>query len=406
MFALTMSMNLEKTPIGTSLLTPIVKHEACQRSYLLPEEENHFIMTIRGPLSCWLFGPMVVKSTDMSGTDAVKMGIGESDVYLDFQDRLSRVAKVDRSVLIIGERGSGKELAVQRIHYLSPRWQKNLVAVNCAALPSSLIESELFGYEQGAFTGANHTRKGRFEEAEGGTLFLDEIGLIPLEVQEKILRVVEYGTYERVGSSVTHECDVRIVGATNADLPELCRQGKFKEDLLDRLSFEVLFLPPLRERGDDILLLASYFASKMALECKWSELPTFSDEVVDELMSYSWPGNVRELKNVVERAVYRSEGPVITQVDFNPFRNPYRKPEAPVEVVAEPAAAGKPVSGRLENMPLKDFTLAQEQLDLVYLQRALNEAHGNQKVASGLLGLTYDQFRGLYRKYKNMLVLG
>lgn len=348
---------------------------------------------------------MVVKSTDMSGTDAVKMGIGESDVYLDFQDRLSRVAKVDRSVLIIGERGSGKELAVQRIHYLSPRWQKNLVAVNCAALPSSLIESELFGYEQGAFTGANHTRKGRFEEAEGGTLFLDEIGLIPLEVQEKILRVVEYGTYERVGSSVTHECDVRIVGATNADLPELCRQGKFKEDLLDRLSFEVLFLPPLRERGDDILLLASYFASKMALECKWSELPTFSDGVVDELMSYSWPGNVRELKNVVERAVYRSEGPVVTQVDFNPFRNPYRKPEEIEDVVAEPAVE-KPVSGRLENMPLKDFTLAQEQLDLVYLQRALNEAHGNQKVASGLLGLTYDQFRGLYRKYKNMLVLG
>ena len=174
------------------------------------------------------------------------MGIGESDVFLDFQDRLSRVAKVDRSVLIIGERGSGKELAVQRIHYLSGRWQKNLVAVNCAALPSSLIESELFGYEQGAFTGATKTRKGRFEEAEGGTLFLDEIGLIPLEVQEKILRVVEYGTYERVGSSVTHECDVRIVGATNADLVELCREGKFKEDLLDRLSFEVLFLPPLQ----------------------------------------------------------------------------------------------------------------------------------------------------------------
>ncbi len=199
--------------------------------------------------------------------ELVKQGIGESDIFLEFQDKLSKVAAVDRSVLIIGERGSGKELAVQRIHYLSDRWQKNLVAVNCAALPASLIESELFGYEAGAFTGAAKTRKGRFEEAEGGTLFLDEIGLIPLEVQEKILRVVEYGTYERVGSSVTHECDVRIVGATNADLPQLCKEGKFKEDLLDRLSFEVLFMPPLRERGEDILLLASYFASKMALEC-------------------------------------------------------------------------------------------------------------------------------------------
>ncbi len=333
------------------------------------------------------------------------MGIGESDVFLDFQDRLSRVAKVDRSVLIIGERGSGKELAVQRIHYLSGRWQKNLVAVNCAALPSSLIESELFGYEQGAFTGATKTRKGRFEEAEGGTLFLDEIGLIPLEVQEKILRVVEYGTYERVGSSVTHECDVRIVGATNADLVELCREGKFKEDLLDRLSFEVLFLPPLRERGDDILLLASYFASKMAIECKWTQLPTFSDEVVEQLMEYSWPGNVRELKNVIERAVYRSEGPVITEVDFNPFRNPYRKPaQESASPVQESAAVQQPApSKRLEDMPLKDFALAQQQLDLVFLTRALSQAHGSQKAAAELLGLTYDQFRGLYRKYKSLI---
>ena len=335
--------------------------------------------------------------------DGVRMGIGESDVFLDFQDRLSRVARIDRPVLIIGERGSGKELAVQRVHYLSQRWQKNLVAVNCAALPSSLIESELFGYEQGAFTGAVKTRKGRFEEAEGGTLFLDEIGLIPLEVQEKILRVVEYGTYERVGSSVTHECDVRIVGATNADLPKLCEDGKFKEDLLDRLSFEVLFLPPLRERGDDIMLLASYFASKMAMECGMEELPTFSDDVVEQLMSYSWPGNVRELKNVVERAVYRADGPQVRSVDFNPFKNPFAKPEE--GKVAEKEAGGSVKERRagLEDMPLSDFALAQEQLDLVFLSRALAKANGNQKAASELLGLTYDQFRGLYRKYKHLL---
>ena len=339
----------------------------------------------------------------MSGmNDGIKMGIGESDVFLDFQARLSRVAGVDRSVLIIGERGRGKELAVQRIHYLSARWQKNLVAVNCAALPSSLIESELFGYEQGAFTGAVKTRKGRFEEAEGGTLFLDEIGLIPLEVQEKILRVVEYGTYERVGSSVTHECDVRIVGATNADLPELCRQGKFKEDLLDRLSFEVLFLPPLRERGDDIILLASYFASKMAVECRWKELPVLSSSVVDSLMAYPWPGNVRELKNVIERAVYRSQGPVIEEVDFNPFRNPYMKPAETVPASEDKDEKKDSPSG-VENMKLSDFALAQQQLDLVFLSRALNEAKGNQKNAAQLLGLTYDQFRGLYRKYKSFL---
>ena len=171
--------------------------------------------------------------------------IGESEVFLDFQQRIADAAAVDRSVLVIGERGSGKEMAASRLHYLSKRWQKNLVTVNCAALAPSLIESELFGYEQGAFTGANKTRKGRFEEAQGGTLFLDEIGNIPMQVQEKILRVVEYGTYERVGSSVTHEADVRIIGATNADLKQMCREGKFKEDLLDRLSFEVVFIPPL-----------------------------------------------------------------------------------------------------------------------------------------------------------------
>ncbi len=337
--------------------------------------------------------------------ELVKQGIGESDVFLEFQDKLSKVAAVDRSVLIIGERGSGKELAVQRIHYLSDRWQKNLVAVNCAALPASLIESELFGYEAGAFTGASKTRKGRFEEAEGGTLFLDEIGLIPLEVQEKILRVVEYGTYERVGSSVTHECDVRIVGATNADLPQLCKEGKFKEDLLDRLSFEVLFLPPLRERGEDILLLASYFASKMALECGKTELPVFSDEVAGKLVAYSWPGNVRELKNVIERAVYRSEGEVITEVEFNPFANPYAKKKEEVKADKKEVEkeADTPASGRLEALPLTDYAYATEQLDVIFLSRALTEAAGNQKLAAEKLNLTYDQFRGLYRKYKSRL---
>ncbi|MDY0372447.1 MAG: sigma 54-interacting transcriptional regulator, partial [Sphaerochaetaceae bacterium] len=188
-------------------------------------------------------------------TRYAQVPLGESEVFLNFQQTLSRAAKVNRSVLVVGERGSGKELAAIRLHYLSPRWQHALVTVNCAALPPSLIETELFGYEAGAFTGATKTRKGRFEEAEGGTLFLDEIGLIPLEVQEKILRVVEYGTFERVGSSKTHESDVRIVGATNTNLLTLCAVGKFKEDLLDRLSFEVLFLPPLRARGDDIILL-------------------------------------------------------------------------------------------------------------------------------------------------------
>ena len=329
--------------------------------------------------------------------DNSSTGIGESEAYLDFQSKLSRVARIERPVLIVGESGTGKEISARRIHFLSERWQGPLIAVNCAALPQSLIESELFGYEKGAFTGAVQTRKGRFEEAEGGTLFLDEIGLIPLEVQEKILRVVEYGTYERVGSSLTHESDVRIVGATNADLPELCRKGLFKEDLLDRLSFEVLFLPPLRKREGDVMLLADFFAAKMAFECGRDEKPAFSDEVVRKLESYSWPGNVRELKNVVERAVYRADGNLIETVDFNPFRNPFGDTFVDNDTREE---NNLPQEFKYE---LKGFSKAHEDLDISYLSRALDASGGNQRIAASSLGLTYDQFRGLYRKYKNRL---
>lgn len=330
-------------------------------------------------------------------TEHGNIGIGESEEYLDFQSRLSRVAKIERPVIIVGERGTGKEICARRIHYLSDRWKGPLVTVNCAALPSSLIESELFGYEKGAFTGAVQTRKGRFEEAEGGTLFLDEIGLIPLEVQEKILRVVEYGTFERVGSSVTHEIDVRIVGATNADLPDLCRKGLFKEDLLDRLSFEVLFLPPLRRRKGDVMLLADFFASKMAFECGHDEKPVFTDEVVRLLESYPWPGNVRELKNVVERAVYQSDSNVISEINFNPFENPYK--DEPVDTSSSLGSA------RLKEFEydLKDYDKAHEDLDISYLSRALALSGGNQRMAALSMNLTYDQFRGLYRKYKDRL---
>lgn len=323
--------------------------------------------------------------------------IGESEAYMRYRDRISSVAPVDRSVLLIGERGTGKELAAHRLHYMSPRWQKSLVSVNLASLPSSLIESELFGYEKGAFTGASSSRKGRFEEAEGGTLFLDEIGLMPLEVQEKILRVVEYGTYERLGSSVTHKADVRIIGATNADLVALVKEGKFKADLLDRLSFEVVFIPPLRERGDDVILLAEYFASHMALECGFNRLPELSKELEKELREYSWPGNIRELKNVIERAVYRSGDGPIKELDFDPFRNPYRP------ICEHDGESKESEGGAFSSYELKELSKAHEDLDISFLRRALKEASGNQKMASQILGLTYDQFRGLFRKYKDIL---
>jgi len=324
--------------------------------------------------------------------------LGQSEVFLDFQEQLSQVARVNRPVLLIGERGTGKELAVSRLHYLSPRWQGPLVALNCAALSPTLIEAELFGHEEGAFTGATRRRLGRFEAAHGGTLFLDEIGQIPLEVQEKILRVVEYGTFERVGSAQPVQVDVRIVGATNADLAALAAAGRFKRDLLDRLSFEVLFLPPLRERREDILLLANHFAARMAFELGRAEVPSFSDEAVAALERYPWPGNVRELKNVIERAVYRAGSVLITDIVFDPFQSVFAnslsaageqpRPQAPtIETPVAVARRDKP------------FTKAVQELEIRLLRQALTEARYNQRKAAQLLGLTYHQFRALYRRH-------
>lgn len=335
--------------------------------------------------------------------DALPEALGESEVFLDFQDRLSRVAAVERPVLIIGERGTGKELAARRVHYLSKRWQEPLVELNCAALASTLIESELFGHEAGAFTGAQRQRRGRFEMANGGTLFLDELGNIPLQVQEKILRVVEYGRFERVGGTEQVSVDVRIVGATNADLSSLAESGRFMRDLLDRLSFEVLYLPPLRARQEDILLLANHFALRMAFELGRSQMPTLSSTVEAALEAHPWRGNVRELKNVVERAVYQASGDTIERVVFDPFDSPYApltSDRAPSATASESLSVPASVAPISLDRPFNELVEAYEQR---LLGTALEQARFNQRKAATLLGLTYHQFRGLYRKYGEML---
>lgn len=327
------------------------------------------------------------------------VAMGQSESFLNFEERLSRVAGVDRPVLLLGERGTGKELASQRLHYLSKRWSEPFVALNCAALSPSLIESELFGHEVGSFTGATARRRGRFETANGGTLFLDELGNIPLEAQEKILRAVEYGVFERVGGSEPIRVNVRIIGATNADLIALTEQGRFKRDLLDRLSFEVLYVPALRERREDILFLAHHFAAQMAKELGRPDLPAFSEPVAAALEGYSWPGNIRELKNVVERAVYQTESGCITQVVFDPFR---RLPAISGEIPR--LSESKPSAFPSFRMPLErswEDTVAE--LEIGLLRQALQAAYFNQRRAAELLGLTYHQFRGLYRKYSGRL---
>ena len=346
--------------------------------------------------------------------------LGQSEAFIDFQEKLSRAAKVDRPVLIVGQRGTGKELAANRLHYLSPRWREPLVTLNSAALAPTLIESELFGYEAGAFTGATARRAGRFESADEGALFLDEIGLIPMEVQEKILRVVEYGSFERVGSTRPITVNVRLIAATNSHLPGLVEQGKFKADLLDRLAFEVLHLPPLKDRGQDILLLARHFAARMATELGLAGTVFFSHRAEEELLNHTWPGNIRELKNVVERAVYRSPEPEIDELVFNPFPDLSRmEPSAPPgpagSSAAEPTTLGSaapeltgddPASdpaaslADLADLPLKE---AIHRLERVRLIAALAKARHNQRRAADMLGLSYDQFRGLYRKHKDAL---
>ncbi len=321
--------------------------------------------------------------------------IGQSPPFLELMEEVSRVAPLQRPVLVVGERGTGKELVAARLHYLSARWDQPFVKLNCAALPETLLETELFGHEAGAFTGAVRRRIGRFERADGGTLFLDEIANAPLGVQEKILRVVEYGEFERVGASATVSVDVRVVAAANVDLPAAAAAGRFRDDLLDRLAFDVLTLPPLRARTGDVALLAEHFARAMAVELDWPGFPGFAADAADRIEAYAWPGNVRELKNVAERAVYRWSAPAepIAAVQFDPFESPYRlaEPAAPAPDRPSPPAPEPPLAG--------DLDAAVARFEAGLLEDALAAARYNQRAAARRLGLAYHQFRNRLKKH-------
>lgn len=315
--------------------------------------------------------------------------LGEANRFIEVLEQVSRLAPLNKPVLIIGERGTGKELIANRLHYLSSCWQGPFISLNCAALNENLLDSELFGHEAGAFTGAQKRHPGRFERADGGTLFLDELATAPMLVQEKLLRVIEYGELERVGGSQPLQVNVRLVCATNADLPQLVEEGAFRADLLDRLAFDVVLLPPLRERQSDIMLMAEHFAIQMCRELKLPLFPGFTDRARDTLLHYRWPGNIRELKNVVERSVYRhgSIDEPLDDIIIDPFR---RQPAIADERATEITAPTLPLN-------LRQFQLEQEK-DL--LQQSLQQARFNQKNAAELLGLTYHQLRALLKKHQ------
>ncbi len=293
-------------------------------------------------------------------------------------EQVEQIASIPRPVLIRGERGTGKELIAAALHYGGNRRDRPFVKLNCAALSETLLESELFGHEKGAFTGSTDRRRGRFENADGGTLFLDEIGNTALDFQKNVLRVIEYQEFERIGGNQTIKVDVRVVAATNADLEEEISQDRFRADLYDRLRFSVIHLPPLRERLEDVRPLCEYFAEQLCEEVPSLANRTFSQATLETMEAYSWPGNVRELKFAVERALCVAQGDQVLVEDLPPEV----KGEGPVEAVAG------------------DFDEQVRVVELRLLNGALAKADGSQKDAAQALGLTYDRFRHLLRKHE------
>ncbi len=309
--------------------------------------------------------------------DARFATISASTQFKEVLKLAEKVAASTTTVLLLGENGTGKELIARYIHRLSPRKEGPLITVNCAAIPLTLLESELFGYEKGAFTGATNLHKGKFEMANKGTIFLDEIGDLPLETQSKLLRVLQEREFERLGGAKVIKVEVRVIAATNQDLEKKMAQKQFREDLFYRLNVFPIKIPPLRERKEDIPLLAQHFLLIYAREMN-KNLKIISDEVMDKLLNYSWPGNVRELQNIIERAVVLATGETI---DAKCLTLPARP-----------------------TMELADYGTLKQAVDrfrIEYIQKAIQQSGGNQRQASRVLGIQPSYLSRLLHKQKH-----
>ena len=302
-------------------------------------------------------------------------GVGKSSAFTKLIQQAHKLAKFPRPILIRGERGTGKELLARYIHQESGRENKPYIVVNCAAFQEELFVAEMFGHEQGAFTGATEAKAGRLELANKGTLFLDEVANMSRRAQEKLLRVLEYQKFERVGGNRSIEVDVRVIAATNAPLEEMMERAEFLRDLYDRLCFAELTLPPLRKRREDIPTLIGHFVAQLHEEIPDLEEKTFTPPSIKDLQAYHWPGNIRELKNIVER-LYLSDEDGIIQAS-----------ELPLEITSL-----EPLGGT--------FYEKVEAYEKTLLLNALKDARGNQDAAAKSLGMTYDQFRHCYKKYR------
>jgi DNA-binding NtrC family response regulator len=323
--------------------------------------------------------------------------IGDSAALRDVLAKVEQVGPTASTVLLRGETGTGKELVAHAIHINSPRESKPFVRVNCAALAPGILESELFGHEKGAFTGAVSRRPGRFELADGGTLFLDEIGDLPMEVQIKLLRVLQEQEFERVGGAETLEVDVRVVSATNRDLETMIEDGSFREDLYYRLNVFPIVLPPLRDRVEDLRALVDHFLAKYALRAG-KKITGFSDDAVDKLRSYSWPGNVRELENVVERALIVARGSKVEAHDFDFGRRAVTSGVSPIVGGDEsgPASIPRAVHGGDASRPLGERLRDEEKREIV---AAVDRSNGNIAGAARMLGINRSTLYYRLRKH-------
>jgi DNA-binding NtrC family response regulator len=304
--------------------------------------------------------------------------IGRSGPMQEIFATIERVAPTRATVLLTGESGVGKDLIARAVHFHSPRRDRPLVKINCTAIPENLMESELFGYEKGAFTGANTSKPGKFEQADTGTVFLDEIGDVPAAIQVKLLRILQEREFERLGSNVTRHIDVRLVAATNQDLRAALEQGTFREDLYYRLNVVPINIPPLRDRRQDIPFLANHFISKLAPD-SGCQVESITDAGMEKLMAYHWPGNVRELENVIERSLVMCTG---TKLDA---------PDIKLENAPGRGGAPRTQNGGDSHFLPEGMTLDQYEQDLI--REALRRAGGNKSHAARLLGLTRNALR-------------
>jgi DNA-binding NtrC family response regulator len=355
-----------------------------------PVDSNHLLLLVERALEHMrLRTENVLLREEWSRRYGFPRIVGESDAIKRAVAETQRVAATDTTVLLLGESGTGKELFARAVHHLSPRRDRAFVAINCAAIPETLIESELFGHERGAFTGATERRPGKFELAAGGTIFLDEIGEMPIGVQGKLLRAIEEKAVDRIGGRVPIPVDVRIVAATNRDLQEAAEAGEFRRDLYFRLAVFPIRVPPLRERGEDVLLLARHFAAQLGRELRKREA-TLTEEAIARVRAHPWPGNVRELENAIERACILADSDALTPADLGLVPTPRR---ANVE---QEVGADFDLSGTLAEAAER----AARAVERRKITDALRAHDGNKTRAAEELGVSYKTLLTKIKEYE------